>query len=554
MTFLNRLSALAVAGVTALALFASTANASSNSALSGLDVDTLRQSTVHIRNITAAENGTFGRSTGSGFVIDNASCLVVTNAHVVENAAFLTVFRSTDIEQAHPIRARIVGYPDPNTHNDIALLQLERCDGMPQVRLGDSDTALVGDVVVAVGSPMGLTDTVTVGVVSKNPRLGFASSPSGYIQTDADINPGNSGGPLFNDRGLVIGMNTAIISRSGGSHGLGLAIPVNVIKVAMDQILVNGAPSWPTTGISVTPLSPAAARVLGVPQHLLEKGIIGVAISSVDANSPAAAIGLTSGDVLIGIGSQDITGPLQMRQALARLNAGDVTTVTIVRNKEVETFSITLAEGFVAPDIKPAEAYDGLTGMKVMTLKEVFVAAFNESFALIPPQVRSRLESRGIDFGALAERMATEKAAAFGDMANAPVVGYIYNMGPAHAAGIQPIQRALSSFSFMQGLPALPLQDVAGFAAITGVVAEGEGFAFTEVTSTEQFEAYIARAAAAGRTVVVEFTVVTRAAGANANDNLHEEQMTPDMTAEATSSDGLRRTKVFVELQPRAAN
>ncbi|MBI1363292.1 MAG: trypsin-like serine protease [Proteobacteria bacterium] len=554
MNIFNRLGALAVAGLALIALGTGAAQATDNRSISAANVDTLRQATVHIRNLSTAENGTFSRSIGSGYLIDNQRCIVVTNAHVVENSAFLTIYRWSDVEQTNPIRARIVGFPDPSIHNDIAIVQMESCAGMPQVRLGNSDMVNVGDTVIAIGSPLGLADTVTVGVISKNPRLGFSDAPGGYIQTDAAINPGNSGGPLFNDRGEVVGMNSAIISRSGGSQGLGLAIPVNVVKRAISQVLANGAPSWPVTGAATESLTKSSARTLGVPADVLEKGATGVVITGVTADSAAAKAGLQVRDIIVSFGGYDVVGPLQFRELVNMHKAGDTVTLMVVRDKALKTLTLTLDEGFVKPTATPAEAYEGFTGMRVQSLKDVYRDAFKNAFDLLPPTVREQMEERGMDFDAVIERMAAAKAAEFGALANAPVISYIYNHGPAHEAAIDGPRFQVGALPVLPGLT-LPLREPVMFATVSGVVAEGDGFAYEAITSAEQLNAYVARAAAANRKVVLELTVVAKV-GDEESSSLHEEReehMALKGTAE-TDENGLRRKRVFIELTPRAFN
>jgi S1-C subfamily serine protease len=546
MTFLTRLIKSAVVGAVLLAVGVGAAQANTNPQLSGLDVTALRQSTVHIRNFSAAENGTFNTSIGSGFVIDSQRCLVVTNAHVVNNSAFLQVYRATDTTNTAPIRARIVGLPDARARVDVALLQLERCDGLPQVRFGNPSALRVGDIAIAVGSPMGLTDTLTVGVVSHLLRQNIAGAPGGYIQTDAAINPGNSGGPLFNARGEVVGMNTAIISRSGGSHGLGLAIPITTVQSVVTQILARGEPAWPATGATVAPLSQSAARVFGVPANLLAQGVHGAVVTGVTTDSAADKGGLRARDVILSVNGNNVTGPSGLDALLFAHTPGQTVTLRVLRDGAMVTLRVTLDNGFTAAASIPAEAYTGHLGMRVMTLRELYTQSFRDAFEQLPANVRAQMQARGVDVDVLARRQADLKAAEFGAMADALVVAYIHNQGPAHASGIMPVRYRTVGLGFAPGIT-LPLRDVVTFTTVTGVMAEG--MPYRAIRTAAELEAFVAEAHAANRTVVLELSVVARPTD-DSEATLNEDAL-PRGTTE-TDENGLRRTRVYVDLSPRA--
>src|ERR1700758_4245097 len=197
------------------------------------------------------------QSAGSGVIFDARAGYIVTNAHVVENASEITV----TLQDGRDLKAEIIGSDTPS---DVAVLKVKP-DGLSQISLGDSAKMEVGDFVVAIGNPFGLQHTVTSGIISGLSRSGI--NPDGYedfIQTDASINPGNSGGALVNLRGELIGINTAILSRSGGNIGIGFAIPVNMAHSVMDQLIKYGSVMRGQLGVSMYTVTPDIAHSLGL--------------------------------------------------------------------------------------------------------------------------------------------------------------------------------------------------------------------------------------------------------------------------------------------------
>src|SRR5262249_43625108 len=218
------------------------------------------------------------QGTGSGFIISHDG-VVLTNNHVVERAKEITVRLSDDQEYSAHVLGR-----DPKT--DLAVLKIDAKRDLPVVRLGDSDALRVGDWVVAIGNPFGLDNTVTAGIVSAKGRTIGSGPYDQFIQTDAPINPGNSGGPLFNERGDVIGINTAIFSQSGGNVGIGFAIPINLAKQLVPQLEEKGHVTRAWLGVTIQQLTPALAESLGLDEAH------GALVAGVTLHGPAANAGI----------------------------------------------------------------------------------------------------------------------------------------------------------------------------------------------------------------------------------------------------------------------
>ena len=292
--------------------------------------------------------------TGSGFLYDTEG-RIVTNYHVIENAEELSVTLADG--EVYP--ATIVGV-DPS--NDLAVIRIE-ADNLPEpVALGDSDNLRVGQFVVAIGNPFGLERTLTVGVISSLGRV--IKSPDGRfigeaIQTDAAINPGNSGGPLLDLQGRVIGVNTAILSPSRASAGIGFAVPVNTVRRVVPQLIAHGRYPHPWLGVQLLDLTPERARAfrqIGMKVPVEE----GVLVIEVVPGSPADQAGIRGGDqivrlgnALIPLGGDIITaingGPVADFQGLTvyletQTQVGDTVEVTIIRDGEEQNVQVTLAE------------------------------------------------------------------------------------------------------------------------------------------------------------------------------------------------------------------
>lgn len=267
---------------------------------------------------------------GSGVVVREDG-YILTNNHVVEGADEVMVTLSDGRE----LKAEVVG-TDPQT--DLAVVRVE-ASGLTAAEFGDSDAAEVGDWVVAVGNPLNLNYTVTVGIVSAKGRaaVGVADYED-FIQTDAAINPGNSGGPLVNMRGQVIGINTAIATRTGGFQGVGFAIPTNMARRVMESLIEDGTVERGWLGVVIQDLSADLAESFGF------EGTDGVLVSDVTEGGPADKAGLESGDIITRIGDRRTTNMSQLRNAVAGTKPGTKVELEFVRNGQRRTETVTLGE------------------------------------------------------------------------------------------------------------------------------------------------------------------------------------------------------------------
>jgi Do/DeqQ family serine protease len=261
------------------------------------------------------------QSAGSGVIFDAKNGYIVTNAHVVDNATEITV----TLQDGRDLTAEVVGSDVPS---DVAVLKVAS-ESLTQISLGDSTRVEVGDFVVAIGNPFGLQHTVTSGIVSGLGRSGI--NPDGYedfIQTDASINPGNSGGALVNLKGELVGINSAILSRSGGNIGIGFAIPVNMARGVMDQLLKYGEVKRGLLGVSIYSLTPDMAKSLNLPSTQ------GVLVSQVSEGSAADRAGIKAGDVITSINNQPIKSNSELRNAIGLSRIGDKLDVALIRDRK----------------------------------------------------------------------------------------------------------------------------------------------------------------------------------------------------------------------------
>ncbi|MBK1704107.1 DegQ family serine endoprotease [Halochromatium glycolicum] len=260
------------------------------------------------------------QSLGSGVVIDAARGLILTNHHVVRAADQIRV----TFDDGRRLDAELVG-SDPET--DIAVLRVNRDVPLTEVPLADSDTLQVGDFVVAIGSPFGLAHTVTSGIVSALGRTGLGiEGYESFIQTDASINPGNSGGPLVNLRGELVGLNTAILAPGGGNVGIGFAIPTNMVKIVVEQILEHGTVRRGRFGASAQDMTPELAGALGV------EIFRGAVVSDVQPDSAAAEAGLKPGDIVTAVDGRAIASAGDLRSRIGLLQPGTEIALEIIRN------------------------------------------------------------------------------------------------------------------------------------------------------------------------------------------------------------------------------
>lgn len=273
-----------------------------------------------------------GMSAGSGFLI-SADGYIVTNNHVVEDASEISV----TLPDGSDHKAKVIG-TDPKT--DLAVIKID-AQNLPFLAWSTNQKSRVGDLVLAVGSPFGLKSSVTMGIISALGRgnVGITEYED-FIQTDAPINPGNSGGPLINMNGEIIGINTAIFSRTGGSEGIGFAIPVGIAKNITDSLIKTGKVVRGWMGIAIQEMTPALAQSFKLPGD--QKG--GVLISEVHENGPSAKGGLQRGDVIIEYKGEKLKDVNHLRHIVARTKVGDEIKVRILRNGEEQTLMVAVGE------------------------------------------------------------------------------------------------------------------------------------------------------------------------------------------------------------------
>jgi serine protease Do len=276
---------------------------------------------------------------GSGFIISKDG-YILTNNHVVGDADKVTV----KLLDGREFTAKTIG---TDVHSDVAVIKIDGKD-LPMLQMGDSDTLEVGEWVVAIGNPFGLSHTLTVGVVSAKGRssVGIADYEN-FIQTDAAINPGNSGGPLVDLDGRVVGMNTAIFSRNGGYMGIGFAIPINMAKAIKDQLIQTGSVTRGYLGIVIQDLTPELAKSFGLKDNQ------GILVSQVSEDSPAAKAGLKQGDVIVEFAGKPVEKVGAFRNGVALKAPGSKEELTVLRSGKRKTFSITIGK---LPDGELADA------------------------------------------------------------------------------------------------------------------------------------------------------------------------------------------------------
>jgi Do/DeqQ family serine protease len=255
---------------------------------------------------------------GSGVIVDAVQGYVLTNSHVVENANNIEVTTKDN----RRLKARLVGR-DPET--DIGVLQIP-AGGLTAVPMGDSDRLQVGDFVLAVGNPFGLGQTVTSGIISALGRNGLGiEGYEDFIQTDASINPGNSGGPLIDLQGRIVGINTAIVAPTGGNVGIGFAVPINMARQVMDQLISYGEIKRGRLGVAIQDLTPDIAQGLGTTRTG------GAVIARVEPGSPAEHAGLKTNDIVVAVNGAPIHNGAELKNRVVMARIGDEIDLTVAR-------------------------------------------------------------------------------------------------------------------------------------------------------------------------------------------------------------------------------
>ena len=269
---------------------------------------------------------------GSGFII-SADGIIVTNNHVVKDEASITV----TLDDGTILPAKVIG-TDPRT--DLAILRVSAPHPLPYLQLGDSDQIRVGEWVIAVGNPFGLGGTVTAGILSARGRDIGDGPYDSFLQIDAPINQGNSGGPLFNQDGQVVGVNSAIISPSGGSVGIGFAIPSNTVKTVVAQLLKSGKVTRGYLGVEAQTITPDMARALNLPGGAAQKGAL---VAGVEPSSPAASAGVQPGDVITAVDGKPIASPRDLALSIASLPPGAGAHISLLRSGQPMNLTASLA-------------------------------------------------------------------------------------------------------------------------------------------------------------------------------------------------------------------
>ncbi len=278
------------------------------------------------------------QSAGSGVIVDAADGIVMTNYHVVKNSEEVLRVSLTD---GRSFKAKLVG-SDPEL--DIAILQID-ADNLSQVTIADSSKLEVGDFVVAIGNPFGLGQTVTTGIVSALGRSGLGiEGYENFIQTDASINPGNSGGALVNLAGELVGINTAIIAPSGGNVGIGFAIPANMAKASMTQIVKHGEVRRGQIGIGIQDITPDLRDAFD-----LKNGQLGVLVTNVIEGSPADKAGIKSGDIILQVDGKNTISTGQLRSLIGIKQIGDKVDLTLLRDGKNKQLTVKIGDPQTLP-------------------------------------------------------------------------------------------------------------------------------------------------------------------------------------------------------------
>jgi Do/DeqQ family serine protease len=294
------------------------------------------------------------QSAGSGVIVDAKNGYIITNAHVVENATEITV----QLLDNRSLTAKVVG-KDPGS--DVAVLKVE-ANNLLDIPIADSDKTEVGDFVVAIGNPFGLGHTVTSGIVSALGRSGI--NPEGYedfIQTDASINPGNSGGALVNLSGQLVGINSAILSRTGGNIGIGFAIPANMMKVVMTQLVKHGEVKRGVLGVNIQTLTPDIAQSME-----LGNNVQGALVSQVVDGSAAERAGIKAGDVITAVNGRPVKDAGSLRNSIGLLSIGEKVDIALLRDGKPRRITAVVSERDTVAEAKQAGLHPGLEGADIV--------------------------------------------------------------------------------------------------------------------------------------------------------------------------------------------
>ncbi len=352
------------------------------------------------------------RAQGSGFIIDPAG-YIVTNNHVVDGASEVTV----TLTDGTDYKAKVIGRDDKT---DLALVKVEAGHPLPYVAFGDSDKELEGDWVIAVGNPYGLGGTVTAGIISAHGRNINAGPYDDFLQIDAPINPGNSGGPLFNQNGQVVGIDTAIYSPTGGSVGIGFAIPSNVAKKIVVDLREHGTVARGWLGIAMQPLTPALAKAAGLSK---EEGVL---VNSVTPNSPAAKGDVQQGDVITAYDGKPIKDARDLAMAVAGTPSGRNASITVWRDNHQRNLNVTIgteqkSERMASNEPAAQESPVGLTLQELTPdmRQQLNLDATTRGVLVNDVTQGSRADESGVQAGDVIQRVAGKSVNTPSDVADA---------------------------------------------------------------------------------------------------------------------------------------
>lgn len=290
------------------------------------------------------------RSAGSGVIVDAKNGYIITNHHVVDNANEIEVV----LNDNRSLKAEVVGSDEGS---DIAVIKIQSPGDLTQIKVGNSDQVQVGDFVVAIGNPFGLQHTVTSGIVSALGRTGISQDGlESFIQTDASINPGNSGGALINLKGELIGINSAIFSTSGGNIGIGFAIPVNIAKSIMSQIIQFGKVRRGLLGVSISDFSAETGKAFGVDAKA------GALVQEIVSGSAAEKAGVQVGDVIVAIDGEAVTSAASLRTMVGVKRSGDSVKIDVLRDGKRRTMTAKLDERESPEQLGAQQIHPGLAG------------------------------------------------------------------------------------------------------------------------------------------------------------------------------------------------
>jgi Do/DeqQ family serine protease len=345
--------------------------------------------------------GQVQRGLGSGVTVSGDG-YVITNHHVIDGAEDIRV----EYVGAKTYRAKLIGSDPPS---DLAVLKVD-ASGLPVLPLGDSDAVRVGDVVLAIGNPLGVGQTVTAGIISAKGRSTGLSDGSfeDFLQTDAPVNRGNSGGALVNTAGELVGINSQILSPSGGNIGIAFAIPSNMARDVRDQLIKSGQVQRGQLGVTIQPLTEDLASGFGL------KDTDGVLVGDVVAGSPAQRAGIRPGDVIREIDGQKVPNPNQLRNKISSMRPGTEVTVTVIRDKQEQKLKVKLGEYQGRPSNSEGEDQSDGTGEGQSRL--------GLSLQPLTPDIARQLGLRGVSSGLLVRDVDPSSPAAEAGIAPGDVI------------------------------------------------------------------------------------------------------------------------------------